>query len=118
MKITRESVINAVSNGLKPEEIAARLERHASNKVPANVLRQVKDWSSWVRQVTSTTRTLLRCPDTDTADRVMAALKSQAERINDTIVAVKSTILTASERSKLKGHGIIVQGEFEAWEDQ
>ena len=109
-KITRESVIKAVSNGLNPEEIATRLERHASNEVPANVLRQVKDWSSWVRQVTSSTRTLIRCPDSDTADRVVAALKSQAERVNDKLVVVNCSMLTAAERSKLKAQGIIVHG--------
>jgi hypothetical protein len=41
MKITRESVVKAVSNGLKPTEILARLKLHASNEVPANVLHQV-----------------------------------------------------------------------------
>ncbi len=117
-KITRESVIKAVSNGLNPEEIATRLERHASNQVPANVLRQVKDWSSWVRQVTSSTRTLIRCPDSDTADRVVAALKSQAERVNDKLVVVNCSMLTAAERSKLKGQGIIVHGPISLGENR
>ena len=81
LKITRESVVKAVSQGLKPAEIVARLQRHASNEVPANVLREVQDWSNWVRRVTSSTLTVLRCPDRDTADRVMVALKRQAERL-------------------------------------
>jgi len=114
LKITRESVIKAVSHGLQPVEIVDRLERHASNKVPANVLREVRDWSSWVRQVTSTTLTVLRCPDAETADRVMAALKRQAERVNATLVALDVKKLTAAERNKLQSHGIIVQTEFEA----
>jgi len=116
LKITRESVVKAVSNGLKPAEIAARLERHASNEVPANVLRQVRDWSNWVRRVNSSTLTALRCPDRDTADRVMAALKRQAERVNDTLVAIDRKKLTAAERNKLQGHGIIVQKGVEAQE--
>ncbi|HZW33187.1 MAG TPA: helicase-associated domain-containing protein, partial [Isosphaeraceae bacterium] len=87
LKITRESVVKAVSHGLKPAEIAARLRRHASNEVPANVLREVQDWSNWVRQVTAATMTVLRCPDRDAADRVMAVLKRQAERVNETLVA-------------------------------
>ena len=57
--------------------------------------------------------TVLRCPDSDTAERVMAALRGRAERVNDTLVAVNTMTLTATERSKLKGHGIIVQGEFQ-----
>ena len=71
LKITRDSVIKAVSHGLAPQEIVARLERHASNGVPANVLREVRDWSNWVRRVTTATLTVLQCPDRDTADRVM-----------------------------------------------
>ena len=88
LKITRESVVRAVANGLKPAEIADRLRRHASHEVPANVLHEVRGWSNWVRRVTATTLAVLRCPDRDTADRVMGALKKQAERLNDTLVAV------------------------------
>ena len=109
LKITRDSVVKAVSHGLKPAEIVARLKRHASNEVPANVLREVQDWSNWVRQVTTSTLTVLRCPDRDTADRVMGALKRQAERINETLVAIDQKKLTTIERNKLRGHGIIVQ---------
>jgi hypothetical protein len=116
LKITRESVVKAVSQGLKPAEIVARLQRHASNEVPANVLREVQDWSNWVRRVTSSTLTVLRCPDRDTADRVMVALKRQAERVNDTLVAIDQKKLSATERNKLRSHGIIVQGDSEARE--
>ena len=114
LKITRDSVVKAVSHGLEPAEIADRLRRHASNAVPANVLREVQDWSSWVRQVIPSTLTVLRCPDRDTADRVMAALKRQAERVNDTLVAIDQAKLTAAERTKLRAHGIIVQGDTQA----
>jgi hypothetical protein len=113
LKVTRKSVIKAVSQGLKPAEIVARLQRHASNEVPANVLREVRDWSQWVREVTSTTLTVLRCPDRDTADRVMGALKRRAERINDTLVAIDPKTMNASERNKLRSQGIIVQGDRE-----
>ena len=37
LQLTRESVVKAVKNGLKPGEIMARLERHASKDIPANV---------------------------------------------------------------------------------
>jgi hypothetical protein len=114
LKITRASVIRAVSHGLQPAEIVQRLERHASNKVPANVLREVRGWSAWVRRVTSTTLSILRCPDADAADRVMAALKRRAERVNDTLVALDAKKLTAAERTKLQSHGIIVQTDLEA----
>ncbi|MBV8430427.1 MAG: helicase-associated domain-containing protein, partial [Solirubrobacterales bacterium] len=116
LQITRASVVKAASQGLKPAEIVARLQRYASNEVPANVLREVREWSQWVRQVTSATLTVLRCPDRDTADRVMGALKRQAERINNTLVAIDQKRLTAAERTKLRSHGIIVEGLSEARE--
>ena len=74
------------------------------------MLREVQDWSNWVRRVTPSTMTVLRCPDRDTADRVMSALRKQAERVNDTLVAVDQKKLTSAERTKLLAHGIIVEG--------
>ena len=114
LKVTRESVVKAVNHGLKPAEIVARLTRHASNDVPANVLREVKEWANWVRQVSCSTLFILRCPDRDTADRVMAALKRQAERLNDTLIAIDQKTLTAADRNKLQSQGIIVKANSEA----
>jgi predicted KAP-like P-loop ATPase len=111
LKITRESVVKAIKNGLNPPEIVARLKHHASNELPANVLRQVQEWSTWVRRVTISPLLALRCPDSDTADRVMAALKRQAERVNPTLVAIDLKKLTTVERNKLQEHGILVDDE-------
>ena len=77
------------------------------------MLHEIRDWSNWVRRVTPATLTVLRCPDRDTADRVMGALKHQAERLNDTLVAVDRK-LAAAERNKLRAQGIIVEGSSEA----
>jgi hypothetical protein len=108
LKLTRDSVVKAVSHGLDPAEIAERLRRHASHELPANVQHEVKEWSSWVRQVTPATLTVLRCPDRDTADRVMAALRKQAERVNDTLVALDARKLTPADRARLITQGIVV----------
>jgi hypothetical protein len=113
LKITRESVVKAVGQGLKPAEIVARLKHHADNEVPPNVLRSVEDWARWVRQVTAGTLAVLRCPDRETADRVMGALKRQGERINDNLVAIDQKKLTATERNKLRSQGILVQSASE-----
>ncbi|WP_406701359.1 helicase-associated domain-containing protein (plasmid) [Singulisphaera sp. Ch08] len=113
LKITRDSVVKAVGLGLKPVEILRRLQLHASNGVPANVLREVEEWANWVRQITTSTLTVLRCPDQATADRVVSALKRQAERLSNTIVAIDLKKLTTIERSKLRNHGIIIQKGIE-----
>ena len=111
LKLTRESVVKAVAHGLKPDEVLARLRRHASNELPANVLKEVQSWSAWVRHVTPSTLTVIRCPDRVTADRVLSALKRQAERLNDTLVAIDRKKLSAADRNKLRDQGIIVQGQ-------
>ena len=41
-------------------------------------------------------------------------IERQAERINETLVAIDQKKLTTIERNKLRGHGIIVQGTAEA----
>lgn len=109
LKITRDSVVKAVSHGLDPAEIADRLRRHASHEVPANVLHEVKEWSGWVRRATLSSLTVLRCPDRDTADRVMAALRRQAERVNDTLVALDAKKLAPADQARLREHGIVVE---------
>ncbi len=109
LKITRESITKAVRLGLKPADIITRLTRLSSNALPANVLREVKEWSSWVRRITLSKVTVLRCRDPETADRVMAALRRQSERLSETIVAIDQAKLTAKDREKLMGQGIIVE---------
>ena len=109
LKITRESVLQAIGRGLPPAEVLVRLKRHASHELPANVVREVEGWAGWVRQVALERLTVLRCPDRETADRVMGALPKQAERIHETMVAIAPSKLTTVERQKLLGQGIIVR---------
>ena len=118
LKITRESVVKAVRLGLKPADIVARLTRHASNELPANVLQEVKEWSSWVRRVTFSKVTVLRCGDAEIPPIASWPCSgAEAERLSDTMVAIDQAKLTASERDKLLGQGIIVQTDSDARSD-
>jgi hypothetical protein len=109
LKLTRESVVKAVGHGMAPSEIVARLKRLSSNAVPANVLKEVQGWCDWVRRVTAETLKVIRCPDRETADRILGVLKSRAERVNDTMVAVEPTALTPAERNRLRDQGVILE---------
>ena len=109
LRLTRESVVKAVAYGMKPEEIVHRLRRLASNEVPANVLRQVTDWSGWVRRAYATNTLIIRCPDSESADRIVAVMKRQAERLTETIVALDQLKLTTAERNKLRDQGILIE---------
>lgn len=112
LKLTRESVIRAVSNGLEPAQILDRLRNHASHDLPVNVVREVQEWSGRVRRVALKSLYVLRCPDRETGDRVMDALKRRAERLNASTIAVEGK-LTAADRTRLRVHGILVDGEAE-----
>jgi Helicase conserved C-terminal domain len=108
LKITRDSVVKAVMHGLPAPEILARLERQSSTAVPANVLREVRDWCAWVRQVAAGPLVAIRCPDGETADRVASALGKRAERLTDTVVAVAEQALSSADRNKLLKQGVVV----------
>jgi hypothetical protein len=108
LKITRAAVVAAVAGGLSGQEIEERLTRHSSVPVPANVLHEVREWAGWVRTAQAETLTVLRCPDRDTADRVASALGRQAQRLNETLVALPVGALGGAERSKLQQHGILI----------
>ena len=109
--------MRAVRLGLKPDDIIARLTRHASNELPANVLREVKDGRAGCARSNLSKMTVIRCGERDSADRVMAVLRHQAERMSETIIAIDHAKLTASERDKLLGQGIIVQAESDVHAD-
>ena len=64
-----------------------------------------------MRRVSSSSLIALRCPDSDTADRVMEALKRQAERVSSTLIALDRKKLTTVDRNKLQDHGILVDDE-------
>lgn len=109
LKITRESVVKAVGHGITPAEILARLERHATIGVPGNVLRELENWSTRVRHVILSSIDVLRCPDRETADRVVAMFRRSSERLNETLVAFDRAALTSAARNKLREHGILVE---------
>jgi hypothetical protein len=108
LRITRQAVIQAIAQGLPPGDVLARLRRHANRDLPANVIREVESWTAWVRQAVLETLTVLRCPDSETADRIIGVLRSQAERISGTLVAITDAKLTNLERQKLRAQGVIV----------
>ncbi|MCA1686592.1 MAG: helicase-associated domain-containing protein [Planctomycetia bacterium] len=113
LKITRESVTRAIAQGLKPQQIVDRLTRHASHEPPANVVHEVREWGAWVKSVSTARLTVLRCPDRETADRVVGVLKRQVERLNDTTLALDAERLLPAERKKLRDNGLLVGGAAE-----
>lgn len=107
-KLTRESVVRGMTLGLTAEEVLGRLEKYASTPVPANVRKQVESWADRVRTVTASAVELVRCPDAETAQRVIAALGKKAERLAETLVALPTGSLKGAVRQKLRDEGLLV----------
>ncbi len=108
LKITRKAVVKAVGQGLAGSEIVARLRRHATVDVPANVLREVAEWAGWVRPCSLETWTVVRCPDDDAADRILSILGKHARKVQKAIVVLDEPKLTTAQRQKLKDQGILL----------
>ncbi len=117
LRITRDTVVRAVTNGLPASELIARLQRYSSNPVPENILHEVRDWSVWVREVPIEPRLLFRCADRDTADRTIAVLGQQAERLSETVVAYPKESLSSAVRKKLLKNGIVVKSKSDESEE-
>ncbi len=111
LRITRASVVKAVTAGLSGAEMLDRLQRHSSTPLPGNVAHEVREWAGWVRTVSVEPATVLRCPDATAADRVLAALGRQAEKLNETTVAFARAALGDADRRKLQEQGILLGRE-------
>jgi hypothetical protein len=109
-RLTKSALVRALAAGLPAEEVLARLERHASGPLPANVAREVRDWCGWVRPVKTEAAVVLRCPDADSAQRARAALGPRAEVVGETIVLWPGGRLSAGEQRQLLGQGILIEG--------
>lgn len=107
LKLTKESVIRGIGAGLTQETIVARLVKHATIPPPANVLTQVKSWCGVTRVVTTELKQLIRCPDEETAQRVLAAVGRKGERIAPTIVGLAHGELNTAMKKKLKDQGLL-----------
>jgi hypothetical protein len=108
LRITRASVLRAATAGLSGADILDRLQRHSSTPLPGNVVHEVREWAGWVRSVSAEPAMVFRCPDAAAADRIVAALGRQAEKLTETTVAYSHAHLSDAERRKLLEQGIIV----------
>ncbi len=108
LRLTRASVIKGAVTGLSSASMLERLQRHCSKPLPKNVSHEVREWANWVRSVSTESVMLFRCPDAAATDRIVAALGRGAEKLNETMVAFASTILSDADRRKLLEQGIII----------
>ncbi len=71
----------------------------------------LQGWANWVRHVKLSSLAAVRCPDADTADRVMAVLRKNAERVGATMVVLDTGKLGSEALAKLRDQGVLVAGQ-------
>ena len=107
-RLSRPSLFRGLAGGLNADEVLARLRKHVSNELPANVLTEVETWCGQARSVDVAPATLVRCPDTDTAGRGVSALGKMAQRVGEKVVALDTEGITPGVRQKLQAAGILL----------
>jgi hypothetical protein len=77
-------------------------------RLPANVLREITGWFDEVRRVSLVPAILLRCPDADTAARVLAAGGKAVRPVSETVVELVDSSARARLLKKLRSAGIFI----------
>ena len=105
-KITKSSVMKAAAGGLTGESVFETLGLYCSKDIPKNVKREISGWFGACRRITLRSAVLIRCPDAETAARVLAVSGGKVDRVTDTILELRDGDRRSELLRKLKGMGI------------
>ena len=105
-KITKSSVMKAAAGGLTGESVFETLGLYCSKDIPKNVKREISGWFGACRRITVHSAVLIRCPDAETAARVLAVSGGKVGRVTDTILELRDGDRRSELLRKLKGMGI------------
>ena len=105
-KITKSSVMKAAAAGQTTESVFEILGLYCSKAIPNNVKREISGWFGACRRITVHSTVLIRCPDAETAARVLAVSDGKVDRVTDTILELRDGDRRPELVRKLKGMGI------------
>ena len=107
-KITKGSVMKAAAGGQTAESVFEILGLYCLKAIPNNVKREISGWFGACRRITVHSTVLIRCPDAETAARVLAVSGGKVDRVTDTILELRDGDRRSELVRKLKGMGIFV----------
>ncbi len=108
-QITKKSIYAAAAAGMSADNVLEILDRTCTREIPANVRREVSGWFAQCRKVSFESAMLIRCPDRDTAARVIGLAKGSATALTETVLEYKDPgKQRASLLKKLKDSGVLV----------
>jgi len=86
LQITKKSIVAAAMKGLTAQQVLEILERVCTREVPANVRREIQGWFAQCRDVKLDSVQVIRCPDRETAARVMGLAKEMVTPLTETVL--------------------------------
>jgi hypothetical protein len=111
-QITKKSIFAAAASGMTAKDVLEILERVCTREVPGNVRREIQGWFAQCRKVSFESVMLIRCPDRETALRVLSLAKGSATALSDTVLEYQDP---GKQRpgliKKLKEMGVLVSVE-------
>jgi len=110
-QITRKSIFTAAAAGMTAEATLEILERVCTREVPANVRREIQGWFGQCRKVSFESIMLIRCPDRETALRIVGLAKGSAVPLTDTVLEYKDPGKQPALIKKLREMGVLVSVE-------
>jgi hypothetical protein len=90
------------------EQVLEALRNASDKPIPANVQREVTGWFDQCRRIALRTTTLITCPDSETAFRVVAAAGQHAALLTETVVELTDTQGKAALLRKLREVGVFL----------
>ena len=104
--ITKKSIQNAAASGMTAAQVLDTLRELSSKPLPENVAREITGWCAQVRRIEVRPALLLRCPDAETAARVLALAGHGAALVSETVIELPAFAREAELLRKLRGTGI------------
>ena len=111
-QITKKSIFAASATGMTAGNVFETLERVCTREIPGNVRREIQGWFGQCRKVFIEPAMLIRCPDRETALRILSLAKESAMALSDTILEYKgSGKQRQTLNKKLRELGILVSAQ-------
>ncbi len=105
-KLTRRSIHTAFAAGWDAEIVLTRLTGLIKQPLPDNVGKQIRDWFAQCRRIEVKQALLFRCPDHETALRVVSAGGNKLVLLAPTVVELTDRKALKAIEKKLRQNGI------------
>ncbi len=108
-RLTRASILRAAEQGMSADQVLETLRSASRAEMPANVVRQVRDWVQSARTIHIAPAVLIDCPDAETAARVRALGGAHVTPVSPTLLRLDGDAkMRATLVKRLRERGIFV----------